>query len=54
MDLVLQLNLLVPQLAQLLWQVLDQEPVDEDVDEDGGEGDSDDMVSWLSCFCASA
>jgi len=35
--------------------VLDQEPVDEDVDEDGGEGgddrDSDDMVS---CYGASA
>ena len=54
MDLVLELHLLIPQLAQLLWQVLDQEPVDEDVDEDGGEGDSDDMVSWLSCFGASA
>ena len=55
MDLVLQLHLLIPQLAQLLWQVLDQEPVGEDVDEDGGEGgddrDSDDMVS---CFGASA
>ena len=42
MDLVLQLHLLIPQLAQLLWQVLDQEPVDEDVDEDGGE----DHWSW--------
>ena len=54
MDLVLELHLLIPQLAQLLWQVLDQEPVDEDVDEDGGDRDSDDMVSWLSCFGASA
>ena len=26
MDLVLQLDLLVPQLAQLLWQMLYQEP----------------------------
>ena len=38
MDLVLQLHLLIPQLAQLLWQVLDQEPVGEDVDEHCGEG----------------
>ena len=26
MDLVFQLNLLVPQLAKLLWQMLDQKP----------------------------
>ena len=33
MDLVLQLNLLVPQLAQLLWQMLDQEPEKKSVNE---------------------